>query len=78
MINHPSPLAWSYLVLFSGVAIILLAFGMAIRGKRDDRKANPKLSALEDRFSRGEITQEEYQRRRAEILIEEYEKHRVA
>ena len=76
--NHPSPLAWSYIVLFGGFAIVLIAFGVAIRGKKRLREENPKLTALDDRLGRGEITREEYQRHRAEILIEEHEKHRAA
>ena len=78
MLNHPSPLAWSYWVLLGGFAIVLIAFGVALRGKRNLRDADPRLTALENQLERGEITQESYERRRAEILIENYEKHRAA
>ena len=39
--SHPSPLAWSYIVLFGGFAIVLIAFGVAIRGKKHLREENP-------------------------------------
>jgi uncharacterized membrane protein len=78
MINHPTPLAWSYIVLFGGLAIVFVAFGIAIRARRNQREENPRLEALDDQLSRGEISQETYDRLRAEILIEEYDRHRAA
>ena len=78
MINHPTPLAWSYIVFFGGFAIILVAFAYAIRSRRNQHEENPRLKTLTDQLARGEISQESYDRRRAEILIEEYDRHHAA
>jgi hypothetical protein len=78
MMNHTSPIAWSYLVLFGGFALVLIALGFALRDKRNARRSNPRIAALDDQLLRGEIDQEAYSRRKAEIVIEEYEKHRAA
>ena len=78
MMNHPSPLAWSYLVLFAGIAIVFISIAYALRDRRNPPHENPRIAALDDQLARGEIDQEIYSRRKAEILIEEYQKHRAA
>lgn len=78
MMNHPSPLAWSYLVLFAGIAIVFISIAYALRDRRSPPHESPRITALDEQLARGEIDQETYSRRKAEILIEEYQKHRAA
>lgn len=78
MMSHPTPLAWSYIVLFGGIAIVLIAFAIAVRSRRNASTRDPRLAALEDELSHGEISREDYEKRRAEIIIEQSEKHRAA
>lgn len=76
--GHPTPLAWSYIVLFGGVAIVLLAIAVAFRSNRNSGPENSRLASLEEKLMQGTISREEYERERARIIAEQYEKHRAA
>ncbi len=59
---------WTWMVLFWGVALGLIAWAVVRLAPTADRREDAAHRILDERYARGELDEDEYRRRRSELV----------